>query len=216
MNSLASRYLPTRIHIPEALDLEDVAWLEKARFPSDKTPDFEELWQLHPQDRPTAVIYGKEVQVQRWHQSYLRDYRFSGKVAKAAPLPDLLRKVKRHIDLLGYGPFNEILVNWYGDGNDYIGPHQDDERELVRGAPIVTLTFCQEKDEEGNQLLPRKFRIRSKEKKILLDVETSNKRILVMCGAFQRHFYHEVPKVTAKGGSTVGRRVSITFRQFKE
>ena len=51
---------------------------------------------------------------------------------------------------------NELLVNWYRDGSDYIGPHSDDERELVKGAGIYCISYgatrdfvlCKKKDKK--------------------------------------------------------------------
>lgn len=31
---------------------------------------------------------------------------------------------------------NGVLLNWY-DPDDYIGPHSDDEKDLVKGHPII-------------------------------------------------------------------------------
>ena len=34
------------------------------------------------------------------------------------------------VDKLGNGPFDQVLVNWYQNGNDYISAHSDDEPQI--------------------------------------------------------------------------------------
>src|SRR5262245_58216328 len=53
---------------------------------------FEELWALHP-----AAFYemrqpgtGATIAVPRWQQAYARDYRYSGNVNRALPVPSML------------------------------------------------------------------------------------------------------------------------------
>ena len=123
---------------------------------------------------------------------------------------------------LGYGEFNQFLVNWYQDGENYIGSHADDEKQLIPNSPIVSITLCMGGtfDESGNfnlgnNLIPRKFRIRDKNKKIFEDVETTNGLVLVMGGKFQKEFKHEIVKIAGKKASLTGPRISITLRQFK-
>ena len=38
---------------------------------------------------------------------------------------------------------NGILVNWYNP-QDYIGFHSDDEKNLIRDEPIITLTLLED------------------------------------------------------------------------
>ena len=110
---------------------------------------------------------------------------------------------------LGYeNIFNQILINWYGNGAHYIGPHTDNEAQIVSASPIISITL-----NEGT--IERIFRIRSKiDKKIILDISMPDKTYLVMGGDMQKMFTHEVPKITGKK-DLVGKRINITFRQFK-
>ena len=50
-------------------------------------------------------------------------YFFSGVQHPALPLSDALKTLKSFVDNLGYGPFDQVLVNWYKNGNDYISAH---------------------------------------------------------------------------------------------
>ena len=75
---------------------------------------------------------------------------------------------------------------------DYISSHQDNEKQIVENSPIVSISFGQE----------RVFRIRDSNKKIILDTKTEDASFVVMCGEFQKHFWHEIPKVTGKKGES--------------
>jgi alkylated DNA repair dioxygenase AlkB len=188
------------------------SWLDVGTLPSRLLPDedeFLELWVLHPEKHSEIVIMGKRTQIPRYQQSYLEDYKFSGVVAKKIPLPKALAPYLKWANSLGYGEFHQYLVNWYEDGNSYIGSHSDDEKQLVPGSPIVTITLCR----EGT---PRKFRIRAKDAKktVVEDVLTTNGKILVMGGDFQKEFKHEIVKITGAKAADAGARISITLRQF--
>lgn len=166
---------------------------------------FQKIWDLHPKTRHEIVMYGKKTPVPRYQQAYLRDYSFSGSVSKVLPLPDVLAPYLEYANSLGYsGNFNGFLINWYEAGENYIGSHADDEKQLVPDAPIITITLALPGE-------PRVFRLRDREKQIVKDVKTPNGIVLVMGGSFQREFKHEIVK-TAK---PVGSRISITIRQFK-
>jgi alkylated DNA repair dioxygenase AlkB len=103
--------------------------------------------------------------------------------------------------------FNSSLINWYMDGTHYIGTHADDERQLVPLSPIFTASLG----------ATRLFRIRQKEDgKIVKDLYVKNGDILVMGGAMQKHFKHEIVKLSEAKGKLLGPRISLTFRQFVE
>jgi alkylated DNA repair dioxygenase AlkB len=105
------------------------------------------------------------------------------------------------------GEFNQILLNWYSDGLHYIGPHSDDERQLVTESPVLSVT----------RGAARKFRLRQKKVKgILKDVLMPDGTVLVMGGKFQKELTHDVPKVGGAKGAAVGRRINVTLRQFSE
>ncbi len=98
--------------------------------------------------------------------------------------------------------FNGILINLYNGGNDYIGKHSDNEKELSSSGTVAAISIGKE----------RVFRIRNKVKggtgKIIADIRTTNGQLLVMDGKFQLEYTHEVPK-----DISTGIRVSITFRR---
>ena len=193
--------------------LTEDSWLDQGHLPSklniSDPDDFALLWDLHPSTHSEVRMGSRMVPIPRWQQSYIRDYKFSGNTAKAEDLPEELEPYLKWADSLNYGEFNQFLVNWYEDGNHYIGPHADNTRPLVPDSPIITISICP----SGT---PRKFRIRNiGDKEIVRDVETTNGLVLVMGGAFQKEFKHEIVKITGKKAMEAGPRISITLRQFK-
>jgi alkylated DNA repair dioxygenase AlkB len=184
------------------------SWLDVGYLPahlSVSEDNFQEFWDLHPETRHEILMYGKPVKVPRYQQAYVRDYSFSGSVSKILPLPEQFKPYLDWSNSLGYpGKFNGLLINWYEGGENYIGSHADDEKQLVENSPIITITLSLPGE-------PRIFRLRNKEKKIVKDIETPNGIVLTMGGSFQKEFKHEIVK-TAK---LVGSRISITIRQFK-
>ena len=96
--------------------------------------------------------------------------------------------------------FNGILVNKYINGNDYIGPHSDDESGLDCNYGVISISYGAE----------RIFRIRDKKNKnIICDEITNNCCILQMGGNFQKLYTHEIP-IQKKIKEY---RISFTFRK---
>lgn len=156
--------------------------------------DFDTLWNLHPEEYGKVRIAGEIINTPRWQQAYIRGYDFSGMFHSALPLP---KKFKQFLKWA-----NKLI-----DGGHYIGPHSDDERPLVAGSPILTISLGQE----------RKFRLRYKyTKDIAQDIIVGDLTYLVMGGDTQKEFTHEIVKVGGNKGKKIAPRISVTFRVFKE
>jgi len=79
--------------------------------------------------------------------------------------------------------FNGILINRYSTGQEYIGQHSDDEKNLDKSG-VIAISYRGE----------RIFRIRDKvTKEIVQDIHLKNLDIIHMGGDFQKEFTHEVP-----------------------
>jgi alkylated DNA repair dioxygenase AlkB len=169
---------------------------------------FQELWKLCPEVRPQIKIFGKMTEVPRYYQSYGKDYKFSGVVSSSLDVPPILQK---YIDYANsQNPnynFNGILVNWYPDGNSYIGFHSDDETQLVKESPIYCFSFGQK----------RRFILQEKKgEKKRKDFVVENNSYIVMGGQCQKYYKHSIPKITKKAElESCQPRISITLRCFK-
>jgi len=175
-------------------------------LPPDIYAPFEELWSLHPAERGKVIIMSKKVSTPRWQQSYINDYHFSGMSHLAQELPIMLIPLLQWANSLKLGTFNQVLINWYNNGADYIGPHSDDERQLVAGSPILSLSLG----------ATRIFRIQPKPATgQRRDIALTDRSYLVMKSPMQSLYKHSIVKVGGDRGLQIGRRINVTFRQFQ-
>ncbi len=168
------------------------------------TEQFQEFWNLCPTEHHEIMMFGKLIPIPRFQKLFGEaSYKFSGVEMEADPdIPELVERCLEYARTKWpRGDWNGALVNWYPDGRSYIGAHSDDERDLVPGVPILSFSF-------GGV---RTFRIREKVSKAKQDFQTEDCSLLVMGGAMQQEFKHEITK-TAK---YVGPRINITVRCFK-
>lgn len=206
------------------------AFLEFDVLPSDldsyARDNFGKIFSLHPKERGTIAMMGKDLVSPRWHKSYLSTPKFSGKFAYKSymfsnsvendvngPLPDLLQPFLYYMNGMGY-EFNQVVVNWYADGLDFIAAHSDCEVGIDKDCPIAIISLG---GDLGEELRILKFKPKATTKDSIYDlVEFPCKHgsIVFMHGSTQEKFRHGVPKASHK--SAASRRISITFRKYKE
>lgn len=152
--------------------------------------------------RPEITIYGRVCTQQRYVNFYSNEsigYSYSKNIVRSKPLTPLLLELLNTINETVGSKFNGILVNKYENGNDYIGPHSDDESGLD-SVGVVCISYGE----------ARKFRIRDKStKEIVYEINTTNGSILQMSGEFQKLYTHEIPVQKRIKSS----RISFTFRK---
>jgi alkylated DNA repair dioxygenase AlkB len=153
------------------------------------------------QVKPPLVIFGKPA-CQPRNVGFFSDisigYKYSTTIMKSKPLTDGLKEMLEIINnLFPNANFNGILINTYQDGNDNIGKHSDNEKDLS-SIGVVAISYG----------AVRKFRIRDKSGKIIKDIPTTSGSIMWMQGEFQKEFTHEIP-VEKKVKTS---RTSFTFR----
>lgn len=151
--------------------------------------------------KPTIKIYDKIVH-QRRDVGFFSDksigYYYSNQLAKAKPMTINLDLLLQLTNELTNSNFNGILINRYNTGEDYIGPHSDDEKNIDKSG-VISISFGGE----------RIFRIRDKKtKNIIENIKINSLDIIHMGGDFQKEFTHEVPPTKKH----VDLRYSFTFR----
>jgi alkylated DNA repair dioxygenase AlkB len=175
-------------------------WLPRALVPS--TPAvLDALWSLHPDDYHRIVMAGRPVDTPRWQQAYGRDYRYTGRVNRALPVPPVyapyLAWAQAHID----ARLNGLLLNWYdGAQGHYIGRHRDSIAGMIDGAPIVTISLGE----------VRPFRLRPWRQSGFVDFTASHGSVFILPYATNRSWTHEIPR----SKQATGRRISLTLRGF--
>jgi alkylated DNA repair dioxygenase AlkB len=163
---------------------------------------FEALHRETPWEQHRLRIFGRDVGSPRlscWVGDEGTAYKYSGTLfephAWTPTLAALRDELAERFDLR----FNSVLANLYRDGRDSMGWHSDDEPELGREPLIASVSFGVE----------RRFRFRSREtKRVVLAIDLASGSLLVMRGATQRLYHHDLPK-TARAGA----RINLTFRE---
>ncbi|MGL4597554.1 MAG: alpha-ketoglutarate-dependent dioxygenase AlkB family protein [Bacteroidia bacterium] len=161
----------------------------------------EELnWQQSP-----ILMFGKMVMQPRltaWYGDLGKAYTYSGVRNEPLPWhPDLLVlrellmiKVKRN--------FNSVLANRYRSGEDSMGWHSDDEKELGENPVIASISLGEE----------RMFHVRKKDASgDTLKLKLEHGSLLLMKGNAQEHYQHALPKTKIRNNE----RINLTFRTIK-
>ena len=152
---------------------------------------------------PSIVLFGKVVHQQR-SVGFFSDesigYKYSNKLMKSQKLTYSLKNLLNYVNNKFNSKYNGILVNYYQNGEEYIGKHSDSEDNLDLTYGVVSMSFG----------ASRKFRIRNKlDSNKILDLITKNNKMITMTGLFQNDFTHEVPVEKKIKDS----RFSLTFRR---
>jgi hypothetical protein len=87
---------------------------------------FRALWAQHPKEYHQIRMYGRMVATPRWQQAYGHDYRYTGNLNKALPVPTAIKPLLDWAQNSLEPRLNGILLNWYdASKGHYIGPHRD-------------------------------------------------------------------------------------------
>jgi len=106
--------------------------------------------------------------------------------------------------------FNSCLINKYRDGNDVIGPHRDCVESFGVYPVITGISIGGERTFRINKLIHNDKNMKSLKKEGLYrDIKLKNNSLLIMCGASQKYFSHEILKDDSQS-----KRYSLTFREF--
>jgi alkylated DNA repair dioxygenase AlkB len=149
------------------------------------------------------ILFGKKIMQPRLVSFYGDQnvsYKYSGQTINALPWISLLRGLKEKVELASNTSFNSCLLNYYRDGNDSMGWHQDNEKELGENPIIASVSF-------GGQ---RVFKLKHIDLEIKKDIVLTNGSLLIMAGSTQ-HFYKHAILKTKK---SVLPRINLTFRQI--
>lgn len=151
-------------------------------------------------------IHGKRIPLPRltaWYGDPGKGYSYSGITMHPQEWNAALSQIKERIEADAGTRFNSALLNFYRDGRDSVQWHSDDEPELGRNPVIGSVSFG----------ASRMFQMRHKRRKELarVDIPLDDGSFLLMKGATQHHWRHQVPKTA----NPVGPRINITFRVIR-
>jgi alkylated DNA repair dioxygenase AlkB len=148
------------------------------------------------------IVYGKPCKQNRYTCFYGtqgKTYRYSGIKCEPIPWTPELLEIKQMVEDKTGLNYDVCLLNYYKDGTHNLGSHSDNERDLVKGSPIVSISLGAERFFD----IQHKF-LKNIKKRLVL----KNGSLLVMGKGMQKNYKHGIPKqMTVKEG-----RINLTFR----
>ncbi len=147
-----------------------------------------------------ARFFGKPVPLPRltaWYGPV--EYRYSGVRHPARPFVPVLSRIAAAIEPIAPG-MDCVLGNRYRTGADSVGWHTDGEELWGPRPTIASVSFG----------ASRRFVLKHRSSKRIVDIELSHGSVLVLSGTTQSHWLHALPR-TAK---PVGERVNLTYRRL--
>ena len=172
------------------------------------SPLFYKLVTELPWQADIVTLFGKTHVTTRqivWMGDSNIDYQYSDHSRQTLPWTDTVFHVKHHVEeqLLALGidaNFNSCLLNYYPSGEDGMGYHADDEKELGVQPIIASLSLG----------ATRKFVFRHKKTQEKVELYLESGQLIVMHGDTQRFWKHSITKTKTVATG----RISLTFRQI--
>ena len=152
-------------------------------------------------EQAELIVFGRKVTEPRmsvWYADNGMDYVYSNTARTAHAFTPALATLRAEVEARTGARFNSALVNLYRDGSDRLGWHADNEECNGPEPTIASLSFGAE----------RHFDLRHRASGETHRVTLPHGSLLMMSGALQRHWVHQVPvmkKVRAP-------RINVTFR----
>jgi len=164
---------------------------------------YEELLNNINWENERVVMFGKEIITKRKVAFYSDEsivYTYAGKTKIGLPWKDPLILLKNIIESKTKEKYNACLLNLYHNGEEAMGWHSDNEKEIVANSSIASLSIG----------ASRKFSFKHKVTKETISIQLENGSLLEMKGTIQSHWLHALPKSKKITES----RINLTFRQM--
>lgn len=152
-----------------------------------------------------GIMFGKEFITKRKVAFYADkeiEYTYSSKTKKGLPWNAELLQIKSMVESFTHAKYNACLLNLYHDGEESMGWHSDDEKEIVIDSSIASLSIG----------VTRKFSFKHKVTKEKIDCLLESGSLLEMKGAIQKYWWHSL----TKSKKVIEPRINLTFRLMKE
>jgi alkylated DNA repair dioxygenase AlkB len=160
-----------------------------------------ELLDTIPWKQDEVVMFGKKIMTKRkvaWYADAGITYTYAGVKKLGLQWTDTLLEIKQKVEAITGATYNACLLNLYHEGEEGMGWHRDNEKEIIPESSIASLSFG----------AVRKFAFKHTISNERLDIELENGSLLDMKGAIQGHWYHALPKTTR----IKQLRINLTFR----
>ena len=183
------RYIPDFLEPSRGYDFYERILDRKTDWKQHTVRAFDKVWQ--------------SPRLSAWYGDPDTIYRYSGTVHVPLPWFDHLQSLRERVQTVTGYRFNSVLLNYYRDGNDGVGRHSDDERELGARPVIASVSLGATRRFIFH---PRKYNNANS-----IRFNLTHGSLLIMSGLCQRHWQHSVPK----SKRPIGPRINLTFRSIR-
>jgi alkylated DNA repair dioxygenase AlkB len=148
------------------------------------------------------TVFGKtffQPRLTAFYATNKKAYKYSNITMQPNSFKGGLLDIKNKIETVLEIKFTSCLANLYRNGSDSNGWHADDEKELGKNPIIASVSFGAE----------RSFHFKHKNNATLKSkLILQHGSLLLMQGATQHNWLHQVPKTK----KNIGKRINLTFR----
>lgn len=128
-------------------------------------------------------------------------YGYSGIVMNTIPWNETLIFIKSKVEEITKAKFTHVLLNYYRNGQDSMGWHRDNEKNLGKNPIIASVSFG----------ISREFQLRRYEGKVdKKSIMLTHGSLLLMQGETQHFWEHQIPK----NKKIKNPRINLTFRKI--
>jgi alkylated DNA repair dioxygenase AlkB len=189
---------------PNLLHQDGIALYYEKAIPENKIKQlFDELLHHISWENERVVMFGKEIITKRKVAFYSDPsiaYTYASRTKVGLPWKETLVTLKNMVESITKEKYNACLLNLYHNGEEAMGWHCDNEKEIVANSSIASLSIG----------ASRKFSFKHKVTKETISIQLENGSLLEMKGAIQQHWWHSLPKSKKINES----RINLTFRQM--
>ena len=160
-----------------------------------------DLFATIPWKQDEVVMFGKKIITKRkvaWFADAGITYTYAGVKKSGLQWTEPLLDIKQKVESITGSSYNACLLNLYHEGEEGMGWHRDNEKEIVAGSSIASLSFG----------AVRKFAFKHAKTNERLDIDLAHGSLLDMKGDIQTYWYHSLPKTTR----VKQLRINLTFR----
>lgn len=180
----------------------DITYIEEFYSSVQSNSIFNKLKSHIDWQQQKILLFGKSILEPRltaFYSSEDKSYTYSGKKMHGKMMPSVLIEICESIEKYCRHRFNSVLLNYYRSGNDSMGWHSDDEKELGLNPVIASLSFG------GSRVFLMKHK-QEQNKRLKLVLKDGS--LLIMKGQTQHQWKHQIPK----SKTYIDPRINLTFR----
>lgn len=189
---------------PNLLHQDGIALYYEKAIPENKIKQlYDELLHHISWENERVVMFGKEIITKRKVAFYSDPsiaYTYASRTKVGLPWKETLVTLKNMVESITKEKYNACLLNLYHNGEEAMGWHCDNEKEILANSSIASLSIG----------ASRKFSFKHKETKETISIQLENGSLLEMKGPIQQHWWHALPKSKKITES----RINLTFRQM--